>query len=167
MSIKSKLFDYVGQQKKKSIEIPEMAETIYFGPITVAEMDTIRTMSSVNVPGEPMPRINNIAFSIWTIIKKAEDESGEKIFTDADRPFFDQMEYSIVRKVSTRCSAWRRRSRSRRSLRREATLSPKPLCPLRPKKMLREGHGRHHDRGDESLDRVLRGSQRGNRRRVG
>lgn len=100
MSIKSKLFDYVGQQKKKSIEIPEVAETIYFGPITVAEMDTIRTMSSVNVPGEPMPRINNMAFSIWTIIKKAEDESGEKIFTDADRPFFDQMEFSIVQKVS-------------------------------------------------------------------
>lgn len=100
MSVKSKLFDYVGQQKKKSIEIPEIGETIYFGPITVAEMDMIRTMSSVNIPGEPMPRMNNAAFMIWTIIKKAENEAGEKIFADADRPFFDQMEYSIVGKVA-------------------------------------------------------------------
>jgi hypothetical protein len=100
MSIKSKLFDYVGQQKKKSIEIAEIGETIYFGPITVAEMDMIRTMSSVNVPGEPLPRMNNASFMIWTIIKKAENEAGEKIFTDADRPFFDQIEYSIVGKLA-------------------------------------------------------------------
>jgi hypothetical protein len=100
MSIKSKLFDYVGQQKKKSIDIPEIGETIYFGPVTIAEMDMIRTMSSVNISGEAMPRINNTAFIIWTIIKKAENEAGEKIFTDADRPFFDQVEYSIVGKIA-------------------------------------------------------------------
>lgn len=47
-----------------------------------------------------MPRIDNSAFLVWTVIMKAEDEEGKKIFTDIDKPTLEQMSFSILAKIS-------------------------------------------------------------------
>lgn len=102
MSLKEKIYHYVGAKERKSVDLPEFGEKVYFTPISVGEMQIIRAKSQVLVQGQGygvIPTIDNAAFNIWTIITKAEDEAGNKIFSDADKPILDQMDFYTVSKI--------------------------------------------------------------------
>lgn len=99
MPAKEKFYEYIGKKQRKKIEIPEIGETIYFTPVTIAEMELIRVKSQINISGQVIPRIDNAAFTIWSIITKAENETGEKIFGDADKPFLDQLDFNIAARI--------------------------------------------------------------------
>jgi hypothetical protein len=101
MTLKEKIYEFVGKKEKKSVEVTELGEKefIYFTPITVLEMQMIRTKSEVYGSG-PVPKIDIAAFNVWTIIAKAEDEAGQKIFTDIDKPILDQMPFYVILKIA-------------------------------------------------------------------
>jgi len=60
--------------KSQKIEIPEWNATIYFDPLTMKERDLLM---SVKGDGEML---------VDTIILKAKDGDGNKLFTKADKP---------------------------------------------------------------------------------
>jgi hypothetical protein len=101
MSIKEKVYEYVAKKEKKSIFISELGEKIYFTPLTVLEMQVLRIRSEIQTSGNNfIPRIDQGAFSVWTVILKSEDEQGNKIFTDADKPILDQMKNDVIIKIA-------------------------------------------------------------------
>jgi len=74
------------------MEIPELDETIYFTPVNVLEMEKIMTISGGGASSKD--------FHIWTIIEKAEDSEGKKVFTIEDRPYLEKMDWAIVSRIS-------------------------------------------------------------------
>lgn len=51
MTFKEKVYEFVSKKEKKFVEIPELKETVYFTPLTVLEMQVIRTRSEIPGPG--------------------------------------------------------------------------------------------------------------------
>jgi len=90
MSLKEKMMDYLNSDRKRSIYVPEFNETVYFTPITVVQMEKIMTLSQNSMS----------ATHVWTIIEKAEKEDGSKAFGVEDKPFIEQVPWSIVTKIT-------------------------------------------------------------------
>jgi hypothetical protein len=88
--LKQKMMDYVHSDRKRSIYIPELDETIYFTPITVTQMEKIMTLAQGGTS----------ATHVWTIIEKAENEDGSKAFGAEDKPFIEMLDYKIVTKIT-------------------------------------------------------------------
>ena len=74
------------------MEIPELDETIYFTPVNVLEMEKIMTISGGGASSKD--------FHIWSIIEKAEDSEGKKVFTIEDKPYLEKMDWAIVSRIS-------------------------------------------------------------------
>lgn len=92
MSLKDKIYECLKEPRRRRIEIPELAEAVYTGPVTVLEMDKIMTLSGGGSSSKD--------FHLWTLIEKAEDEGGKKIFGIEDKPFLEKMEWSIISRIS-------------------------------------------------------------------
>ena len=61
----------------------ELILKIFWSPITIADRDTInRTLMAMNKGQEE----GSLDFALQVIVTKAEDESGTKLFTQADLP---------------------------------------------------------------------------------
>ena len=61
----------------------ELILKIFWSPITIADRDTINsTLVAMNKGQEE----GNLDFALQVIVTKAEDESGTKLFTQADLP---------------------------------------------------------------------------------
>jgi len=99
MALKEKIREYPGKREKKSVTVSEFGETIWFTPITVREMQNIKIKSQIR-GNDLIPRIDDAAFSVWTIIEKAQDENGNKLFNETDKPFLEQLDFYIVTKIS-------------------------------------------------------------------
>ena len=61
----------------------ELILTVYWTPLTIADRDVINDilMASNRVQNE-----GSLDFALQVIINKAEDENGQKLFVEADRP---------------------------------------------------------------------------------
>ncbi len=93
MTLKDKVYDYVSRQdRRRSIFIPEFDETIYFTPVNVLEMEKIMTLSGGGASSKD--------FHLWTIIEKAEDSEGKKIFSIEDKPILEKMDWAIISRIS-------------------------------------------------------------------
>lgn len=90
MSFKDKMLSYLQTDRRRSVYIPEMDETIYFTPITVMQMEKIITAAQGGTS----------ATHIWTVIEKAENQDGSKIFGIEDKPFIEQLDWSIVTRIT-------------------------------------------------------------------
>ena len=61
----------------------EVVLTVYWTPLTIADRDTINaTLIATNRGQEE----GSLDFALQVIINKAEDESGNKLFVEGDRP---------------------------------------------------------------------------------
>lgn len=92
MALKEKIFEYLHANRRREIFIAEFDETIYFTPVTVLEMEKIMTLSGQGASSKD--------FHIATIIEKAEDANGRKIFGIEDKPFLEKMDWSIISRIS-------------------------------------------------------------------
>ena len=94
MDFKQKVMGYLQQDHRVSVEItePGLEATIYFSPITVIEFDKILTMSQGSSSG----------IHIWTLIEKAEDEQGKKMFSIEDKPFLERLPWTVVNQVTSK-----------------------------------------------------------------
>ncbi len=92
MSLKEKIIQYIASDRRRKIEVPEFNETVYSTPITVLDMEKILSY--------PDTTTNTRAYHIYTIIEKAEDEKGQKIFSADDKPRLDQMDWAIIIRIS-------------------------------------------------------------------
>ncbi len=92
MALKEKVYNYFRENQKRSFYVERFDETIYFSPVTVLEMQKISTLS-----GEGGNRKD---FPVWTLIEKAEDSEGKKIFTIEDKPFLEKLPWRIVVDIS-------------------------------------------------------------------
>jgi hypothetical protein len=92
MSLKDKMLDYLQTDRRRSIHVPEFDETIYVTPVNVLEMEKLMTLSGTGA--------SNKEFHIWSIIEKAEDAEGKKIFGVEDKPYLEKMDWSIISKIS-------------------------------------------------------------------
>ena len=92
MALRDKVIEYLQKDRRRSMEIPELDETIYFTPVNVLEMEKIMTISGGGASSKD--------FHIWTIIEKAEDSEGKKVFTIEDRPYLEKMDWTIVSRIS-------------------------------------------------------------------
>lgn len=92
MPLKEKILDYLQKDKHRSVEIPEVDETIYFTPVTVLEMEKIMTVSGGGASSKD--------FHVWTIIEKAEDSEGKKIFSIEDKVYLEKMDWIIISRIS-------------------------------------------------------------------
>jgi len=90
MSFKDKMIEYLQTDRRKSIAVHELDETIYFSPVTVLEMEKIMTIAQGQTS----------ATHVWTVIEKAEDESGKKIFTVEDKPMLEKLDWNIITRIS-------------------------------------------------------------------
>jgi len=90
MSFKDKMFEYLQSDRRRSIFVPELDETIYFSPVTVLEMEKIMTISQGQTS----------ATHVWTMIEKAEDESGKKIFDAGDKPMLEKLDWNIITRIT-------------------------------------------------------------------
>ena len=60
----------------------EVIIKLYWKPLTIADRDSInKTMKALNLGRTE----DNMDFAIQMVIRKAEDEAGNRIFSDADR----------------------------------------------------------------------------------
>ena len=56
---------------------------VYWAPLTIADRDTINaTLAASNKAQEE----GNLDFALQVVISKAEDETGQKLFVEADKP---------------------------------------------------------------------------------
>ena len=92
MALRDKVIEYLQKDRRRSVEIPDLDETIYFTPVNVLEMEKIMTLSDGGASSKD--------FHIWTIIEKAEDSEGKKVFTIEDRPYLEKMDWAIVSRIS-------------------------------------------------------------------
>jgi len=92
MALRDKVIEYLQKDRRRSMEIPELDETIYFTPVNVLEMEKIMTISGGGASSKD--------FHIWTIIEKAEDSEGKKVFTIEDKPYLEKMDWAIVSRIS-------------------------------------------------------------------
>lgn len=90
--LRDKVIEYLQKDRRRSVEIPELDEMIYFTPVTVLEMEKIMTLSGGGASSKD--------FHIWTIIEKAEDSEGKKVFTIEDKPYLEKMDWAIVSRIS-------------------------------------------------------------------
>jgi hypothetical protein len=90
MSFKDKMIDYLQSDRRRSIFVPELQETIYYSPVTVLEMEKIMTISQGQTS----------ATHVWTLIEKAEDESGKKIFGVEDKPILEKLDWNIITRIT-------------------------------------------------------------------
>ena len=61
----------------------EVVLTVYWTPLTIADRDTINaTLIATNKGQEE----GSLDFALQVIINKAEDESGQKLFMEGDKP---------------------------------------------------------------------------------
>jgi len=90
--LRDKVIEYLQKDRRRSIEIPELEETIYFTPVTVLEMEKIMTLSGGGASSKD--------FHIHTIIEKAEDSEGKKVFTIEDKPYLEKMDWAIISRIS-------------------------------------------------------------------
>jgi len=84
------MMEYLNSDKKRSTYVPELDATIYFTPITVTQMEKIMTVAQGGTA----------ATHIWTLIEKAENEDGSKAFGAEDKPFLEQLDWSIITKIT-------------------------------------------------------------------
>ncbi len=94
MNFKEKMMGYLQQDHRVSVEVtePGLETTIFFSPITVTEFDKI-LMISQGVSS---------AIHVWTLIEKAEDESGKKIFSIEDKPFLERLPWTVVNQITSK-----------------------------------------------------------------
>ena len=60
----------------------EVVLKLYWKPLTIADRDSINnSLKALNVSGAE----DNLDFAIQMVIRKAEDEAGNRIFSDGDR----------------------------------------------------------------------------------
>lgn len=90
MGLKEKMMEYLNSDRRKSIYIPELEETVYFSPITVLQMEKIMTVAQ----GGTAP------IHVWTMIEKCEKADGSKAFGAEDKPFIEQLDWTIVTKIT-------------------------------------------------------------------
>jgi len=90
MSLKEKMMEYLNSDRRKSIYVPELNETIFFTPVTVMQMEKIMTAAQGGTS----------ATHIWILIEKAEHEDGSKAFTVEDKPFIELLDWNIVTRIS-------------------------------------------------------------------
>ena len=90
--LRDKVIEYLQKDRRRSIEIPEIDETIYFTPVTVLEMEKIMTLSGGGASSKD--------FHVHTIIEKAEDSEGKKVFTIEDKPYLEKMDWAIISRIS-------------------------------------------------------------------
>jgi hypothetical protein len=90
--LREKVIEYLKKDRRRSIEIPEFDEMIYFTPVTVLEMEKIMTLSGSGASSKD--------FHIWSIIEKAEDAEGKKVFTIEDKPYLEKMDWAIISRIS-------------------------------------------------------------------
>ena len=81
MSVLDNMTQHFSSQEVKVIEVPEWGEEgaplqIYHKPFTLSEQKKLYSMS----------KEDNIEMLAYTLILKAIDENGEKLFTLADKP---------------------------------------------------------------------------------
>ena len=88
MSLKEKIYDHVSHPVRREIQVPEFEETVYYTPITVLEMEKILTLSGRGASTKD--------FHIWTLIEKAEDADGKKIFSIEDKPILEKMGWKTL-----------------------------------------------------------------------
>jgi hypothetical protein len=86
MSFKEKMIEYLQRDRRRSIYVSELDETIYFSPVTVLEMEKILTVSQGQTS----------ATHVWALIEKAEDADGKKIFSVEDKPILEKLDWKIV-----------------------------------------------------------------------
>jgi hypothetical protein len=90
--LRDKIIEYLQKDRKRSIEIPELEETIYFTPVTVLEMEKIMTLSGGGASSKD--------FHVQTIIEKAEDAEGKKVFSIEDKSYLEKMDWAIIVRIS-------------------------------------------------------------------
>ena len=61
----------------------ELILKVYWSPLTIADRDTINATLTVSNRGQEE---GSLDFALQVIISKAEDETGKKLFAEADRP---------------------------------------------------------------------------------
>ena len=61
----------------------EVVLTVYWTPLTIADRDTINATLAASNKGQDE---GGLDFALQVIINKAEDESGQKLFVEADKP---------------------------------------------------------------------------------
>lgn len=77
-------------QDRRSIYIAELDETIYFSKINIIEWEKIVKLSKKSLASA----------SIYMIIEKAEDANGNKVFSAADRPLLEKIEWKIILQIT-------------------------------------------------------------------
>jgi len=90
--LRDKVIEYLQKDRRRSMGIPELDETIYFTPVTVLEMEKIMTLSGGGASSKD--------FHIHTIIEKAEDAEGKKVFSIEDKPYLEKMDWAIISRIS-------------------------------------------------------------------
>ena len=61
----------------------ELILRVYWSPLTIADRDTINATLTASKRGQEE---GSLDFALQVIISKAEDETGKKLFAEADRP---------------------------------------------------------------------------------
>ena len=60
----------------------ELILKVYWSPLTIADRDTINATLAASSRGQEE---GNLDFALQVVISKAEDETGQKLFVEADR----------------------------------------------------------------------------------
>ena len=96
MSIKDSFLQYLQELKKsesrKQVHVKEIGVTIYFTPVTVCEQEKIFSLSGGGAQSKQ--------FHLATVIEKAENEDGSKIFDIQDKPFLEQLPWRVITRIS-------------------------------------------------------------------
>ena len=61
----------------------ELILKVYWSPLTIADRDTINATLAASNKGQDE---GSLDFALQVIINKAEDENGQKLFVEADKP---------------------------------------------------------------------------------
>ena len=61
----------------------ELILKVYWSPLTIADRDTINATLAASSRGQEE---GNLDFALQVVISKAEDENGQKLFVEADKP---------------------------------------------------------------------------------
>ncbi len=80
------------QKSRKELFVEELKEKIFYSPVTVADQEWIFARSNRGA--------NSKDFHISTIILKAENEDGSKIFSPEDVPTLEKLPWRVVTRIS-------------------------------------------------------------------
>ncbi len=92
MSVKEKIQTYLQSDRRRSIYVKELDETIFFSPVMVLEQERIFTRSQGGA--------NSKEFHLATIIEKAENEEGLKLFSAEDSGLLEKLDWKIITRIS-------------------------------------------------------------------